>query len=487
MLYNLDFLKKGQVFPPKSERERLKNYIDSRELFKGNTEAVLREYQRRISEIAERLDLHTTYKIDINYHRLLTVKTADLVCGEMPSISIAEDGKKELLKNTLIRTGFKRKLYESVLDVSRLGDSLARIYYDEEKRKYDFIIIPPDMWFPICDEEIVKKVKQHVICWVRESGDGSEKYPKYVLHAQIHEKGRYLNRTFELKKAILSPVQVNSLLSPDPRLARIFDMTTYEIGEEITVNPNWVMTGLDDFAIVPLQNLTLPESIFACNDYEPVTPLIAELETRCMLESIVLDKHTAPTLYGGGSSFILDPITGEVKFPTGKAIRVDEGDTVPGYVVWDASLQANHECINTLKELLFSITEMGAVINDASFAASQGYEALMTRLTSARMKARRLSDNLTDSVKKIISLVSHNEINDIELSVTWNDGIPDTELQNISIANQKLNLFSLKDILMEHFAVSEKEADDIIKRKTEEDIIKLTNGMMGFGGGINER
>lgn len=484
MLYNLDFLQRGQTFPPISEVERLKEYEDSRELFKGNTETVLADYQKRINDIVSRLELSTVYKMDINYHRLLTVKTADLVCGEMPSISVDEAGKKDDLRELLSRTKFKQKLYEAVIDVSRLGDSLARIYYDADQKKYDFVIIPPDMWFPVVDKEIIKKVKQHVLCWISESPNSTPNNPKYLLNAQIHEKGRYINRVFEIKKSIQNqPIQIASRISQDLQHARTFNITTYEIGAELTDNPQWVSTGLDNFAIVPLQNLTLPESIYGCNDYEPITPLIAELETRCMLESIVLDKHTAPTMYGGASSFRIDPITGGVNFATGKGIMVQEGEIPPGYVTWDASLQANHECIQSLKDLLYSISEMGAVINDASFAASQGYEALMTRLTSARMKARRVSDNLTDSVKKIISLVSKNDIKETELTVVWNDGIPDTELQNINVANQKLNLFSLKDILMEHFSVSEQEADEIIARKTEEDAVKLASGFsLGMGG-----
>lgn len=487
MLYDLNWLKEGQIFPPQSEIERLSSYRDSRELFKGNTEVVLANYQQRINDVAAKLDLNTTFKTDVNYHRLLTVKTADLVCGEMPDISIANGTDiKELCRVTKL----KKKLYEAVCDVSRLGDSIARVYYKESTHKYDFVIMEPDKWFPIVNRENVKEPIAHCLAWTEETPDSSKYNPKYVLKVQIHEVGRYINRVYELKNPVQNtPFILNNPISQSPQHTRTVNIKTFTIGKEITPQGTaYVPTGLKKNAIIMLQNLTMPESIYGYNDYDPITSLVAELEVRLMLENAVLDKHTAPTIYADDKNFGMNPITKQMEFATGKGVIVEKDGTVPGYMVWDASLQANHEMIKTLKELLYSITEMGAVINDDAFGASQGYEALMTRLTSARMKARRISDNLTDSVSDLIELLStrgyDGQVKAEDISIVWNDGIPDTELQNIDIATKKLSLFPIKDILMTHFGTSEEKADELIDMLMEERAaLNLGNGFsVGVGG-----
>lgn len=477
MLYDLSWLNKGKVFPPLSEAERLQNYKDSRELFKGNTEMVLSSYQQRIAEITGKLDLNTTYKMDINYHRLLTVKTADLVCGEMPNITTDIDID---IKSVLKKTKFKQKLYESVCDISRMGDSIARVYLREDTNKYDFVIMPPDNWFPVVDKENIKEPVLHCLARVDKLNDNPYD-TKAILKVQIHSKGKFETRSYELINGVKnSPITINSAVSNNPVHSRSFNMQTYTIGDEYVSERKTYNTGLKDFAVIPLQNLTLPDSIYAYNDYEPITSIIAELEVRCMLENAVLDKHTAPTIYADESNFAQNPITRQMEFGTGKAVKVGDSSVPPGYMVWDANLTANHEMIKFLKDLLYSITELGAVINDEAFGASQGYEALLTRMTSARMKARRISDNLTDNIAKLISMLTlrgyGKTLAEDDITIEWNDGIPDTELQNIDIATRKLSLFPIREILMTHFGATEDKADDIVNMLMEEKSLNLSNG-----------
>lgn len=483
MLYNLEWLKEGQTFPPLCEVERLAEYKDSRQLFDGNTEQVLYSYKQRINEIIYKLDINTQFKTDINYHRLITMKTADMVCGEMPTITSKNDEVSRLIKNT----NFKKKLYGAVCDISRLGESIARILYKQDLKRNDFIITSPDAWFPIVNREDLGDYKAHVLAWVEELPGNSLYNPKHILKAQIHEKGRFINREFELKNMIGNN-QINiNMVDGKPEFSRNLNVTTYTIGKEITKNAKYELTGLNDYAIVPLQNILLPDSVYAYNDYGPITSLVAELEVRVMLENAVLDKHTAPTLYADSANFIPNPMTGQREFATGRGVMVEEGGTIPGYVVWDASLQANHEMITLLKQLLYSISEMGAVINDEAFGASQGYEALMTRLTSARMKARRISDNLTDGVAKLIDLVSQNGYERIkaeDISIVWNDGIPDTEIQNIDIAMKKLSLFPIQKILMEHFGLTEEKALECVDALIEQQSL-MQPSSISFGAGEN--
>lgn len=481
MLYNFDWQKPGVIFPPPPEVERLAKYRDSRLLFEGNTEMVLAGYQQRINEIMQKLDIYTSFKSDINYHRLLTVKTADLVCGEAPNIKANSDNDE--IASLIKGSALNKKLYESVIDVSRLGDSIARIMFDEKKKRNKFVIMSPDKWFPVVNIEDISDVVAHCLAWVvTELAQDKYSQPKYYLRIQEHYIGYYINKTFELKKGA-SPAPFVIQNGTNPIHAREINIPCYTIVRELEEKRESIKTGLNDFAIIPFQNLTVADSVYAYNDYEPITSLVAELEVRVMLENAVLDKHTAPTIYADDKNFIANR-SGQMEFSTGKGVIVEKDGTVPGYMVWDASLQANHEMITILKDLLYSITEMGAVINDEAFGASQGYEALMTRLTSARMKARRISNNLTESLAKLIDLVSqrgYKHINSEDISITWNDGIPDTEMQNIDIATKKMQLFPIKNILIEHFALTDAAAQEIVD---ELESAKLGAMLGGFGGGV---
>ncbi len=164
---------------------------------------------------------------------------------------------------------------------------------------------------------------------------------------------------------------------------------TGTIGTEIEVRKT-VKTGLQDFAVIPFFNVRTSDSCHGINSYDKICSIIAELQVRYMVESIVLDKHGCPTPYVP-SSALKQNDSGEWTFTAGGVIEMGPNENAPGYMVWDASMQANHTQIERLEKHLYSLSEMGAVINDDSFGASQGFEALETRMTNARLKAPPLT------------------------------------------------------------------------------------------------
>ncbi len=94
MLYNLDWLAEGQMFPPESELARLQMYRDNRALFNGDSEEVLKPYQDRIQRVIDSfVDLagfnakdRTRFGLDLNYFQATTIKTGDLVAGTPPTM-----------------------------------------------------------------------------------------------------------------------------------------------------------------------------------------------------------------------------------------------------------------------------------------------------------------------------------------------------------------------------------------------------------------
>lgn len=464
MLYDLNWLQEGQTFPPRSEWERLKTYRDNKALFDGDMAEVLAPYRRRVQTIIERFVTYNgwsaesfdRFELDLNYFQLMTLKTGDLIAGEPPTVT-SKGGKD--LSEEVERTDFNGKLLPIVYDVSRYGDSVVRLKLNGKRQK-DFVVVSPGMWFPVVNIEDKDEILYHVLAWAECLNPNAGQYEKkeYVVKVQIHERGQYTPMTFAVKdakegRAAQTVIMLNGLN---------LTLDSYTLGACIEAcRP--IKTGFDNFAVIPFHNTVTPESIFGINDYDRITPIVAELQVRYSLESLILDKHSAPTVHAP-QKYLNEISTGEWVLPLGGVIGTEKGDELPGYLIWDASLQANHTEIEKLEKHLYSLSEMGAIVNDDAFGASQGFEALETRMTNARLKARRMSSGLTRPVKLLLSALSGLPAEDI--SVCWNDGLPNNEYRETDIATKQLQggLFDLETILMDHFDKSEEDAAQIAEK-----------------------
>ena len=183
MLFNLDFLNKGRLFPPNEELDRLFMYKQNKKLFEHDLQHVLVGYQERIRNIINRFNdtdwtqfEYNMYSLDFDYFELLSVKTADLTVGDPPTITIkkreltqeeiengeesareeadkiAQDNLKALCENSALDC----KLSPIIIDISRYGDSVVRIYQQTKDGKTvnNFTVISPELWFPVVVREV---------------------------------------------------------------------------------------------------------------------------------------------------------------------------------------------------------------------------------------------------------------------------------------------------------------------------------------------
>lgn len=483
MLYDTNWLATGKSFPPVSEIERLADYRDHKAMFKGDLDTVFEAYKTRLRQIADKFTVlgytlgDAQFGVDLNYFQLVSTKTMDLIAGDPPTVGGADN-----IDDIKSHAKFAQRLRAAICDASRYGDGLLRVYKDKSG-KGNCTVVSPELWFPIVDRE-TNEIIQHCICWVEEEEDSSSYFKKVkaFLNVQMHDKGRYFRRRFELKDG--QPNNKATLTN-----GRVLNYTSYKIGAELPVEGSPIeKTGLSDFAIVPFQNFVPSDSVYGISDYDILVSIIAELQVRYAIEDFVLDKHSAPTPYGPSSS-VRQNKDGSYSFSTGEFVTVAEGEQPPGYMTWDASFQANHTQIEKLEKHLFSLSQMGAVLNDDAFGASQGFEALETRMTNAKLKARRMTDDLTSPVKKVIALMSeigYTPVDESKLTVQWNDGLPTNEYRETEIANRKVGLFTRKRLLKDHFGFSDEDADEEVKAKQAEQAADMASGFsLGIGGGTD--
>ncbi len=465
MLYDLNFLKKGAEFPPRCEVKRLDAYRINAMLMEDEAWAALPEYANRVKYLLANFALQSDkiYLFNANYWADMVQKTQELTYGDPPEFKV--EGREEDVKTILDSTELVSKSKEGVQDFCALGDWVTKV--TETSEGWRFTNVDPATWFPVVSRENVKEIKLHVLAWIAEVGKD-----KYELHVQIHEKGKYTNRAFAIKS-----YNADSYYTVKSTNQRI-NCPTYELGDELQksgteFNLGTFNTGLSDFAIVSSANNAGTRSIYGTSDFDSVTDAIMEYNVRQTLKNVVLDKHSAPQLYG-------PPLIGDDDSGFGNYLEIATGETPPGYLVWDASMQSVENTITGLKDDIANLSGMGSLLNSKTFGESQGYDALMIKLAPALMRSAGKKVILEKHLKKLVSLLSVKygaEIPAEDITVLWHDGIPATESVRADIASKHLATgWSKKRVLMQDYGFDEATAEEIIEESRLE-----TPAMPSFG------
>lgn len=419
MLRNLAWLEPGQSFPPLKERKRIKRYLENEALFDGEhfgevlrtretvyaNEGSIAVYQKcaeRISQVIGNFEDVISFPVLLNFQRLMSLKMADLVCGEFPTITGVTSKENEAIKDVRDTTDFDAKLFATTIDISRYGDALWRIYLNDEGRKV-FTCWDPKEWYPVVSQDGTNTVQAHVLCWrvnLTESATGTP--PEWQLHAQIHwavgpDVGTYEYRVYDLG-------------SEGHTIGKLLKSET-------------IQTGLKTCAVFHLKAYTVTSTVYGYDDYMPVDSILAEIMTRIGQISVILDKHADPNITGPVTMLDINPATGEAYLKTGKFFGVSQGEVEPKYMTWDGQLTAAFQQLEFLVNQLYILSEMGAAIlggQDGGSVAISG-TAMRFKMVNPLAKARRIANSMTRPVRMLFSeLSSDAEVEEDESLVTPN-------------------------------------------------------------------
>ena len=482
MLFDFEWLKQGEKFPPVSELSRIKGYKDNASLFEDNTYNVLRPYQIRLMQIVNGLKetdlLNTSFYETPAYWQLSTIKTMDLMVGDEPTI-ICEKAKDRLTE-VLQDSDFISKLSELVVDNDSLGECLIRPYIDK-KGKRNFVTQNPQMWFPIVNPENSKEVIADALVWpvcVFADANHPEKN-KYELYAKIQYRGEF---TCTFRRYKVTGFTKTSNYIDKATKENFGEQSFFDIGVLLEEKTE---TSPCDQLVIPIPGITTSRNNHGISAYDRITAIVAEIGIRESLGNFILDQNAAPRMAAPDSAFIKDEKTKAWKLKTGgRSFVVAPGAQVPVYVTWDGNLTSNEARIAELKKTLYSMCEMGSVINNDDINSSQGYEALEVKLTNPKAKVRRMAGKFKTPLKKLIAfLLDDAAITDNDVNIIFNEGIPTSESQNITIAQSKKNLgFSFKSIAMEYFGLTEDQAEEEWEKAREESADSFVEQ---FGGSRN--
>lgn len=403
MLYDLSFLNIGQPWPPSSEVDRLRKYQENKKLFKGKHNEVYKDWVRLLRD-----DQKAILEIILNWHKRLSKLWGDLLLSEPPKITTSSSTDQKEIDNIMEVNNLLNTLYEATIDISRYGDGILNIYTDGKQGRIGSS--QPGIWFPVTDKNNIKNVLYHVMAWTYIEANGSN--PKVYLNIQIHEKGKITKRLY--------------ILQDGKKIAQ-------QVGNDEVIN-----TGVDDFLIIPINNVVTSDDIYGDDDYTDLDSIVQEMEIRIAQISRILDKHSDPNMYGDEAALEEDD-DGNVSFRGGgKFFPVSEGGTPPGYVVWNAQLDANWKELEFLLSQLYIISETSAAcFGDLKQGMAESGSALRRLMMAPLAKTQRIRMRVDPAVKKAIKLCSklsgNRDLTNVPINIFWQDGIPRDDREEAEI------------------------------------------------------
>ena len=509
---DLSFLGIGKAFPPIEEAKRIAECTENELLFEGNSHACetkhFRETLSNLNKLAMKLGWTDSYlSVELNFFKFMSKKTMDFVCGEYPDITVSVgvkgelNPKQELIDKIRNDTQFDEKHGDTWVRVPMYGSCPWRIYRDGERDT--FTLVNPQNFFKIVSPEDPYKVTHYVVTNL----SYDEKVKKVILTAQIHEKGQFTTRQFYCKPFSGFPAgKINGLryvqqtmyntekaniytLILDRLTDEIFRWSPVVIEQEITQNPTPTKTNLDDFAIIEISNIKKADGIYSSCDYADVESIVAAQQRVLTEVQLIFDKYTVPTGYGDADMANYDASVGENFFEIGKFYGIPKDGVVPGYIQPDITrLEVYFRKLEYLDKQMQILSEFGGVMSAGVVPSGIAVETMKSMYTSELKKAERLTTRNTDKVKKLFSLLSKSYgtfIPENEISITWYDGLPNSEKEEVSISEMKIrnNLTSRREELRTRYNKTEEEIDDIMEEVMQEQSDFSTYNAMGGGFG----
>ena len=445
MLYGLEWLNNNQQFPPECENDRLVAYKWYAGLFDINPFEAFGNYANRL--IAN-FDEYFRLPLLLGYQRLATIKLADMVIGAPPSITVNDnDELTDLIADIRDQTDFDGKLYQALIDYSRFGATVFRIFDDDEavEAKANFAVWTPAEWFPVLRKDGTKRIKEQVLAW--RSNYGTVADPDWYLEVQRHPtKGGYY---------IAERYRMNGT------------------GDSVLKKLTSKRVKTDDMPclVQHVANLPSTTNVYGTSDYKIINELVFKATERIRQILHILDKHADPSMTGPTTMLQRNELTGELEFKTSQFYAVSPGEEHPEYMTWDGQLSAAFQGLEVLLNQIYIMSEMGEALIGNTKGSGQAVSgtAMRYKMVSPLEKARRVANAFTLPVKKLMAALIQIETGEKlryqDINVIWEDSLPKDPRETAELTRLQTGapqIIPLKHALMENYDMDTVDAEHYI-------------------------
>lgn len=434
--YDLSFLNVKNQWPPKGSTKRLDTYKFAQQQFELTNEDLIKKVipdglllLKEYGEFAEVTKM-------LGYPRLLTLKTTDMVVGQPPIISVqAKNETTEKIKDVRNNCDLSKVLKQGLIDYSRFGVMLLRVFRDEKSKRAMITVWNPNEWTPVFYSDGTNRIRYNVIGW---------RYNN-ILTVQIHdtEDGSYEERKCSIdSKGIITEIQSSTTFNE---------------------NSNYPLL----YAIVNTPTSTNP---LGTGDYEIINGLLQKAIQRLLAILRVLDEHADPSMTGP-YSLLSKTESGEQVFKTSKYYGVSKDEPKPEYIVWKAELESSFVAFEKLCEQIYILSEMGEAFLGVPKGSSNVVSgtAMRFKLISPLEKARRIENEVAEPLKKIISTLLYIDdkiiVDAKDINIAWRDSLPKDPKEVAELAKSESGVVAIKPLLnsiMDNYELDEQTAQQYV-------------------------
>lgn len=432
--YDLDFINVGEQWPAEADKCRLNMYAFAREQFELVPENLVREIvPEGLLRFGDYDSFIHTCKL-LGYPRLLTLKTTDMLIGQPPIIAAQnKDEITEKIKDLRAACQLNSVFKQMLIDYSRFGVGLLRIFKDQKGRPRITAWNPCD-WVPVFYPDGTNRIHYNVIGWTH----------KQRLTLQIHDTS---NGAYE---------------------ERYYDVDT--VGRIIAfAGSKWYNRNSGKQLLYSIINTPTTTNPLGTNDYEIINGLLQKAIQRLQAILRVLDEHADPSLIGP-HTLLSKTEGGETVFRTSRYYAIGNEEQRPEYLVWEANLDSSFKAFNELCKQIFVLSEMG----EAFLGSSEGVgnvvsgTAMRMKMISPLEKARRISNEMTEPFKAIISTMlslQGDEVEAKDINIAWRDSLPKDPREVAELARLEAGSTAIKpliDAIMDNYELDLETAQNYV-------------------------
>ncbi|MED2978795.1 phage portal protein [Bacillus swezeyi] len=494
-------IRKGAQFPPQDSVERLAKYKRAKKWFDGKQRDVYERATAILKDSPFSSQLEKLY-IAVNLADILVTKPADLLVGEPVRFESgkSDDSKEQKALNRYVEENdINQLLHESATANGYRGDAWFKVRYGyrqdySELKKMG--LIEGDAPEGVEMEPIIEHVNAS---WVfPETSAGNVKQTKAINIAQVEwvetEKTEipFLNVERHIPGYILYSrhrLHENGVDTSTGTPVQLFT-----IGDEVPTgrDEDLDVTNLPHIPVFHIPYKSVDDSFFGIGLIEKLETVFAAINDRLVQIDYILWKHSDPTAYGPD----LEATNGAVQFG-GKYIPVTKEDPTPGYMVWQAQLDAAFKELDILFSNVFQMSEtpqwlFGTTMSgDNSGGTGTSHTdgaAIRARFMPILSKVKRIRSHYDKAIRDALwtCMLFDKEFGDLDVAdpvypkAIWNDGIPRNEKEAAEIANIRT---AGKPTLDVRSAI--KELDEVDDEKAEEIILRIEDDEKSVSGFVD--
>lgn len=486
----MTLIKVGEQFPPIDSIERLSRYDRMRKLFEGNPLEVYERATEILKDSPHAAQLRKLY-IAVNLADILATKPADLLVGDPPNYESGEDDaspEQVALNQYVEENDLNQLIHESATSNGYRGDAWIKTRFGYMQDYSELTRFGLDLPDDATMEPIIEHVDAN--CVFPETSNGNIKRFKAVNIATVEwvaarkQDIPYLN----VERHIPGYIQYKRYRMRPSDLITQFGtpIQTFDIEEEVDTgrkNP-LVATGLPHIPVFHVPYKSVDNEWEGIGGLEKIESKLAAINDRLVQIDFILWKHADPTAYGPD----LEGVSGNTVQFGGKYIPTTKEDVIPGYMTWNAQLDAAFKELDLLISAVFIMSETPQWLFGTTMAGGgQGGTgtshtdggAIKARFMPIISKVRRIRNHYDRAIRDALytCYLFDKEFGDYKGAteypfIEWSDGLPKDDLVEAEIAAIRTGGKATLDVqssIKRMDGVDDGKANEIVRRISEDD------------------